>query len=72
MAVVVCGALFARRFGEEEGTPVADAADDAAGGEDDVACCACDSECMLDGLGCGGGCWGMYSFISFMPRPGRT
>jgi hypothetical protein len=41
--LVVFGALFAGRFGEQEGAPVADATDDAAGGKDDVAGCARDS-----------------------------
>ncbi len=43
MAVVVGGALFSEGFGEEEGAPVAYAADYAAGGEDEGACCAGDS-----------------------------
>ena len=43
VALVVGGACFARGFGEQEGAPVGDAADDTAGGEDDVACCAGDS-----------------------------
>ena len=43
VALVVFGALFARRLGEQEGAPIADAADYAAGGEDDVASCAGDS-----------------------------
>jgi len=36
VALSVDGALFASGLGEEEGTPVGDAADDALGGEDDV------------------------------------
>lgn len=43
VAVVVGCALLAGGFGEEESAPVCDAADDAAGGEDLVACCAGDS-----------------------------
>jgi hypothetical protein len=43
VAFVVGGALFARGLGEEEGAPVGDATDDAAGLEDDVAGCAGDS-----------------------------
>lgn len=43
VAVVVNCALLARGFGKEEGAPVCDTADDAAGGEDLVACCAGDS-----------------------------
>lgn len=43
MALAVDGALFASGFGEEEGAPVGDAADDAAGGENDVAGCLSDS-----------------------------
>ena len=43
MALVVDGALFAGGFGKEEGAPVGDSSDDAAGGEDDVAGCFCDS-----------------------------
>lgn len=42
VAVVVGCALLACGFGEEEGAPVCDAADDAAGCEDLVACCAGD------------------------------
>ena len=44
VAIVVGCALLAGGFGEEESAPVCDAADDAAGGEDLVACCARDSE----------------------------
>ena len=44
VAVVVGSALLASGFRKEEGAPVCDAADDAAGGEDLVACCAGDSE----------------------------
>jgi hypothetical protein len=44
VAVVVGCALLAGGFGEEESAPVCDAADDAAGGEDLVACCTGDSE----------------------------
>ena len=44
VAIVVGCALLAGGFGEEESAPVCDAADDAAGGEDLVACCAGDSE----------------------------
>ena len=51
MALVVFGALFSRRFGEEEGAPVADAAYDAAGGEYDVSGCAGDSRGLLEGVG---------------------
>jgi hypothetical protein len=51
VALVVFGALFSRGFGEEEGAPVADAAYDAAGGEDDVAGCAGDSGVVLEGWG---------------------
>ena len=43
MARVVDGALFAGRFREEKGAPVGDSSDDAAGREDDVACCFGDS-----------------------------
>jgi hypothetical protein len=43
VAIVVCCALLARRFREKESAPICDAADDAAGGEDLVACCASDS-----------------------------
>ena len=77
MPLVVFGALFPRGFGEEEGAPVRDSADDAAGGEDEGAGCAGDSVRggVLDG---GGGGWmgglegGTDSLISEMPRPGRT
>ena len=61
MAVVVGCALLAGGFGEEEGAPVCEAADYAAGGEDLVAGCAGDSgrERVRDGLvvdwGGGGG-----------------
>ena len=34
VALVVCGALFAGRLGQEESAPVGDAADDTAGGQD--------------------------------------
>ena len=40
MALVVCGALFPCGFGEQECSPVRDAADYAAGGEDLSAGCA--------------------------------
>lgn len=54
MAFAIGGALFASDVGKGEGSPVCDAADDAAGGEDDVAGCLCDSvEWCLDG-----GRWG--------------
>lgn len=43
VAVAVGCALFARGLREHEDAPVGDAADDAAGGEDDVAGCAGDS-----------------------------
>jgi len=43
VAIVVGCALLAGGFGEEESAPVCDAADDAAGGEDLIACCAGDS-----------------------------
>jgi len=43
VAVVVGCALLAGGFGEEESAPVCDATDNAAGGEDLVACCAGDS-----------------------------
>ena len=43
MALVVDGALFARRFREEEGAPVGDSSDDTTGGEDNVAGCFGDS-----------------------------
>jgi hypothetical protein len=42
VAIVVGCALLAGGFGEEESAPVCDTADDASGGEDLVACCACD------------------------------
>ena len=43
VAVVVEGALLAGGFGQEEGSPVCEAADYAAGGEDLVSGCASDS-----------------------------
>ena len=55
LALVVCGACFPRRFGEEEGAPVRDAANYAAGGEDLVASCSCDSVERSDGRRCRGG-----------------
>ena len=49
MAVMIFGALFSSRFGKEKSAPVADVADYAAGGEDDVAGCAGDSACIRMG-----------------------
>ena len=74
VALVVDGALLAGGFREEEGAPVGDAADDATGGEDDVAGCFGDSGCVLMGYTkrvrrCESAA---YSLISFTPRPGRT
>ena len=43
MALVVFRALFSRRFWEKKDPPVADATDDTARGENDVAGCAGDS-----------------------------
>jgi hypothetical protein len=54
VAIVVCCALLASGFGEEEGAPVCDAADDAAGCEDLIACCASDSGGCVLGV-CEGG-----------------
>jgi hypothetical protein len=50
VAIVVSCALLARGFGEEESAPVCDAADDAACGEDLVACCASDSGGYVRGV----------------------
>jgi hypothetical protein len=48
VAIVVGCALLARRLREEESAPVCDTADDAAGCEDLIACCASDSGgCVL-------------------------
>jgi hypothetical protein len=54
VAIVVGCALLARGFREEESAPVCDAADDAACGEDLVACCASDSGGFMLGR-CEGG-----------------
>lgn len=43
MSLVVSGALFAGGLREQEGAPVADAAHDAARGQDNIAGCARDS-----------------------------
>lgn len=48
-------ALLAGGFGEEESAPVCDAADDAAGSENLVACCASDSGEDVLGVDGGGG-----------------
>jgi hypothetical protein len=48
VALVVFGALLSRWFGEQEGAPVADASDYAAGSEDDVAGCAGNSRSVLE------------------------
>jgi hypothetical protein len=48
VALVVFGALFSRWLREEEGTPVGDASNYAAGSEDDVASCAGDSGALLE------------------------
>ena len=51
VSLVVFGALFAGGLGEQEGAPVANAADDTARGEDDVAGCARDSGVAVSELG---------------------
>ena len=43
VALAVDGSLLSGGFGEEEGSPIGDAADDAAGAEDNVAGCFGDS-----------------------------
>ena len=48
VALVVFSALLSRWFGEQEGAPVGDASNYAAGVEDDVAGCAGDSGKMLE------------------------
>ncbi len=47
VAGMVLGLMFCRGFREEEGTPVCEAADYAARGEDEGAGCACDSGVWL-------------------------
>ena len=64
VALVVFGALFSRGLGEQEGAPVADAADYAAGGEDDVAGCAGDSG--RDVRGVGGEVWWVRVLFDFV------
>ena len=55
VAIVVDCTLLAGGFGKEKSAPICDAADDATGSENLVACCASDSGEAVLGVDGGGG-----------------